>query len=234
MYKSGDIPPEDFNFEDMQDPHSMLSADALASTGPTNLNLYPRKKELERQMAAIEAELGKSQKELLSLNQMMETYQNQPKFGNSKRFQVEIQKLHASIAELEGALTSIRAEHVSVSDRLEALRIRQQNSSPLHTNTNRLRRGNSTNSSVKSSNLSINSANNRSGLQLYDIPQVASSTTSSDDYDEIPPPPPGANSDTMSSMSSPSVSSSSSHSNASHEMSAIGNYPHLNFPPFKF
>ena len=221
-FKSGDVPPGDFNFEDMQDPHSMLSADALASNGPTNLNLYPRKKELERQMASTEAELSKSQKELFSLNQMMETYQNQPKFGNSKNFQKEIQRLHAKNTDLEATLTSIRAEHVAVEERLEALRSR---SSPMTSNGGRLNRGGSTNSSggsIKSSSLSIASSS-----RVYDMPRPGASSSASDDYDEIPPPPPdtsrlisgsgltsgstsGSGSDTMSSLSSPSVSSSSS------------------------
>ncbi len=115
-FKSGDVPPGDFNFEDMHDPQALLSQEPLASTGtqivifswlfynithiflgPTNLNLYPRKKELERQIQALEAELSKSSKELKSLNQMMATYQNQPKFGNSKQFKGEIQGLHAHI-----------------------------------------------------------------------------------------------------------------------------------------
>ena len=140
-FKSGDVPPGDFNFEDMQDPHSMLTADALANTGPSNLNLYPRKKELERQMARIEAELSKSQKELFSLNQMMETYQNNPKFGNSKKFQAEIQNLHSHVSELESALTSIRAEHVQVEERLEALRSRTSSPSVRSSPSARLQRG---------------------------------------------------------------------------------------------
>lgn len=212
-FKSGDVPPGDFNFEDMQDPHSMLNADALASTGPSNLNLYPRKRELERQMAAIEAELVKSQKELKSLNQMMATYQNQPKFGNSKQFKSEIQSLHSHVNELETALTSIRAEHVAVEERLEALaRSRSpMTSSPMTLGRQtRLNRGGSTNSSggsVKSSSLSIASSS-----RVYEVPSEKwPNSCIEDDYDEIPPPPmPEASSDTMSSMSSPSVTSSSS------------------------
>ena len=119
----------------------MLTADALANTGPSNLNLYPRKKELERQMARIEAELSKSQKELFSLNQMMETYQNNPKFGNSKKFQSEIQNLHSHVSELESALTSIRAEHVQVEERLGALRARTSSPNIRLSPTARLQRG---------------------------------------------------------------------------------------------
>jgi hypothetical protein len=225
-FKSGDVPPGDFNFEDMHDPQAMLTADALASTGPTNLNLYPRKKELERQMGAIEAELNKSQKELKSLNQMMATYQNQPKFGNSKQFKGEIANLHGHVREMEAALTSLRAEHVDVEERLEALRSRSPRvassigtGSPM-TSLARLNRGGSSNSSggsVKSSSLSIASSS-----RVYDVPSSLNTwnqTASDDNYDEIPPPPPMPEvvltppaSDTMSSMSSPSVSSDSSSS----------------------
>lgn len=206
-YKSGDVPPTDFNFEDMQDPVSLLNKDPLASTGPTDYNLYPQKKKLEKEMVAIEAELSKSQKELASLNQMMQTYQSQPKFGNSKKFQVEIQKLHANVTELEAALTSVRAEHVSVERKLEALRNQRNNHcSP---SINRLNRGGSTNSSggsVKSSSLSI--ASSSGTQQVYDVPCQVASSSASDDYDEIPPPPSAP--DTLSSMSSPSVTSSNS------------------------
>merc|ERR1712029_699459 len=107
-----------------------------------------RKKELERQMARIEAELSKSQKELFSLNQMMETYQNNPKFGNSKKFQSEIQNLHSHVSELESALTSIRAEHVQVEERLGALRARTSSPNIRLSPTARLQRGGSSNSSV--------------------------------------------------------------------------------------
>ena len=32
-FKSGDVPPGDFNFEDMHDPQALLSQEPLASTG---------------------------------------------------------------------------------------------------------------------------------------------------------------------------------------------------------
>ena len=71
-------------------------------------------------MAAIETELGKSQKELKSLNQMV----GNPKFGNAKKVKSEIQSLHAHVNDLETTLTSIRAEHVDVEEKLEALKNR--------------------------------------------------------------------------------------------------------------
>ena len=47
-YKSGDVPPGDFKFEDMSDPQAMLAQDALEK--PTNLNLYQRKREIEAEI----------------------------------------------------------------------------------------------------------------------------------------------------------------------------------------
>ena len=70
-HKTGDVPPGDFSFEDMQDPRSMLNIDAIQSATATNLNLYPRKRELEKEMLFVEGELTKSNKELKSLNQMV-------------------------------------------------------------------------------------------------------------------------------------------------------------------
>ena len=83
-------------------------------------------------MAAIETELGKSQKELKSLNQMV----GNPKFGNAKKVKSEIQSLHAHVSDLETTLTSIRAEHVDVEEKLEALKNRSSStmiySSPMN------------------------------------------------------------------------------------------------------
>ncbi len=51
--KSGDVPPGDFKFEDMRDPQAMLRPDALSDNRATNLNLYPKKRELEKQVTFI-------------------------------------------------------------------------------------------------------------------------------------------------------------------------------------
>ena len=82
--------------------------DALAQTGPTNYNWYPRKKELERQMAGTQNELNKSHKELNSLHQMMQTYQKQPKFGDSKKFQKDIQRAEMAVKGFEDRMTSLK------------------------------------------------------------------------------------------------------------------------------
>ena len=87
-FKSGDVPPGDFKFEDMHDPAAMLAQDALSESKATNLNLYQKKKGLEKNIEEAEKELDKKQRELKSLQQMVQTYKNNPKFGNPKHFQV--------------------------------------------------------------------------------------------------------------------------------------------------
>ena len=81
----------------LQHPHDNL----IFFAGATNFNFYPRKKELERQMASTQNELNKSHKELNSLHQMMQTYQKQPKFGDSKKFQKDIQRAEIGTKQLE-------------------------------------------------------------------------------------------------------------------------------------
>ena len=90
-FKSGDVPPGDFKLEDMADPQAMLNQDALEK--PSNLNLYPKKRELERSIEEAEKQLQKKQKELKSLQQMVATYKSNPKYGNSKHFAGEIENL---------------------------------------------------------------------------------------------------------------------------------------------
>ena len=60
LSQTGDVPPGDFNFENMKDPQALLSQDALEETRPSNLNLYPRKRELEAQILATSEDLAKS------------------------------------------------------------------------------------------------------------------------------------------------------------------------------
>ena len=51
----------------MKDPQALLSQDALEETRPSNLNLYPRKRELEAQISAANEDLTKSKIELRNL-----------------------------------------------------------------------------------------------------------------------------------------------------------------------
>ena len=52
----------------MKDPQALLSQDALQSSRPSNLNLYPRKRELEAQISAANEDLLKSRLRFFSFN----------------------------------------------------------------------------------------------------------------------------------------------------------------------
>ena len=55
-------------------------------------------------MQVAEGNLAKKQKELASMQQMVQTYKQNPKFGNAKQFAGEIGKLNTVIGEIEAAL----------------------------------------------------------------------------------------------------------------------------------
>ncbi len=211
--KSGDVPPNDFKFEDMSDPQALLAQDPMER--PSNLNLYPKKRELERGIDETEKLLQRKQKELVSLQQMVVTYQSNPKFGNSKHFQGEISNLTLEIEDLEKALHAMRANKAAIEDQLESLRSRSPmppSGSPMLARGSASRGGTTPRSSqssgsVKSSTLSLGSGggmhmNTSPDPPIYD--SVAGDAHSAgvgrgdsfdqwgDDDDDftIPPPPP--------------------------------------------
>ena len=58
-------------------------------------------------MQVAEGNLAKKQKELASMQQMVQTYKQNPKFGNAKQFAGEIGKLNTVIGEIEAALGKV-------------------------------------------------------------------------------------------------------------------------------
>ena len=54
-------------------------------------NLFPRKRELERKVAAVEGEVAKGQKEMAALQLMVATYRQNPSFGDATKFQGELE-----------------------------------------------------------------------------------------------------------------------------------------------
>ena len=193
-FKSGDVPPGDFKFEDMSDPHSMLSNDPTEKA--TNLNLYPRKRELERMIEQAESDLGKKQKELAALQQMVETYKSNPKFGNSKKFQEEISNLNKVVTEIENALHAMRTDHAAIENQLESLKRRSPMpaGSPMLLNRDRTPRSSQSSGSLKSSSLSIGSnAMNTSpdSSEVYErVGMNREPVYADDEWEDVPPPPP--------------------------------------------
>ncbi|CAB4069447.1 FNBP1 [Lepeophtheirus salmonis] len=158
-FKSGDIPPGDFKMDDMSNPYEMLTKDPVEKA--TNLNLYPRKRELEHILDEKEKELATVNKTLSSINLMITSYEKNPSFGSKKdkdKFNVEKTKLLSQKNTLEVEVSNLHAELTSVEDRLELLK----NRSPISSSNSpmflqRDHRGSQSSGSLKSSNLSIGS-----------------------------------------------------------------------------
>ena len=165
----------------LQHPHDNL----IFFAGATNFNFYPRKKELERQMVSTQNELNKSHKELNSLHQMMQTYQKQPKFGDSKKFTKDIQKAELNVKQLEDRMTSLKAEHAQVERNLEELKLRFSPRPPGNGSFNRDRPSQKS----KGGSVSSSSHSDESSQGIYDIPNVHQ-PHEFDDEPYIPPPPP--------------------------------------------
>merc|ERR1712226_512838 len=204
-YKTGDVPPADFNFENMKDPQALLSQDALEETRPSNLNLYPRKRELEAEISAANEELVRKRRELEGLQKMVQTCSVEPKYGKSDAFKKEVDGVAVQVQELEKLLQSLNAEHAEVQGRLDGLKNRNSphpgrfasdngsvaESPMLNTmNRNINERKNPLNNSVKSdrssANLSIASSSDNSGNGSNYFPNGVSTVSSGN----IPPPPP--------------------------------------------
>ena len=77
---------------------------------PTKLNLYPVKRDLEKQIAATTEELAKAEREADGLAKMMNTCQSHPKYGKADSFREELKvanhrynSITSSFLELAGA-----------------------------------------------------------------------------------------------------------------------------------
>jgi len=202
-YKSGDVPPADFKFEDMSDPQAMLAQDALEK--PTNLNLYQRKREIEGEIKVAEVNLAKKQKELASMQQMVQTYKQNPKFGNAKQFAGEIGKLNTVIGEIEAALGAMRADLSNIERQLDSLQSRSPRfggstrvteRQQVGQNGSRVGSGSSHSSGSLKSLKSLSISSQHSGGATNISPDSGVNAYNDDNYDEwdsyepAPPPPP--------------------------------------------
>merc|ERR1719237_14960 len=121
-YKTGNVPPGEYQFEDLSSypntPSSSSSANAKTRTlsrvkSPEtgeNSNLFPRKRELEKRIASVEAEVAKGQKEMAALQLMVATYRQNPKFGDAAKFQGELEAAILRVQTLESDLHALTGE----------------------------------------------------------------------------------------------------------------------------
>jgi len=88
-----------------------------------NSNLFPRKRELEKRIASVEAEVAKGQKEMAALQLMVATYRQNPKFGDAAKFQGELEAAILRVQTLESDLHALTSELGEVDRRLALLRL---------------------------------------------------------------------------------------------------------------
>ena len=61
-----------------------------AKTSQASVNYFQIKRELEKSIEAVESELFRGEKEMRSLQVMVASYRNNPKFGDVTKFQSEL------------------------------------------------------------------------------------------------------------------------------------------------
>jgi len=132
-YKTGNVPPGEYQFEDLSSCSNTPSSSANAKTRTLsrvkspetgeNSNLFPRKRELEKRIASVEAEVAKGQKEMAALQLMVATYRQNPKFGDAAKFQGELEAAILRVQTLESDLHALTSELGEVDRRLALLRL---------------------------------------------------------------------------------------------------------------
>lgn len=61
-----------------------------AKTSQASVNYFQIKRELEKNIEAVKSELARGEKEMKSLQVMVASYRNTPKFGDVTKFQSEL------------------------------------------------------------------------------------------------------------------------------------------------
>jgi len=135
-YKTGNVPPGEYQFEDLSSYPNTPSSSSSSANAKTrtlsrvkspetgeNSNLFPRKRELEKRIASVEAEVAKGQKEMAALQLMVATYRQNPKFGDAAKFQGELEAAILRVQTLESDLHALTGELGEVDRRLALLRL---------------------------------------------------------------------------------------------------------------
>ena len=106
--KTGNVPPSDFQFEELlpgaetrsgyvEKRNSLVRVRSKQSLvkerTANNVNYFQTKREIEKNVEVVENDLSKGQKEMKSLQLMVHTYRNNPKFGDVTKFEMELESV---------------------------------------------------------------------------------------------------------------------------------------------
>jgi len=132
--KTGNVPPTDFVFEELMPGMEVKSnhekrnsmsrgrSKQALNVEKGNINYFQRKRELQKKIEAQESDVLKGQKEMKSLQLMIQTYTQNPKFGDVKQFQGELDAAAHKVQLLESELHAMQTELVDVNNTLENIK----------------------------------------------------------------------------------------------------------------
>lgn len=136
--KTGNVPPDDFPFEEclpwdesrppVQSQYGTLGRKKSKlnliskEKGEGEVGLFPRARQIRSQVETLEADIAKGNKEITALQLMVASYTQNPKFGDAKKFQAELDIATHRVQVLESELHSVSQELEEVNRSLEERR----------------------------------------------------------------------------------------------------------------
>jgi len=124
--KTGEVPPKDLSFEEITCGTEVKFGTLGRKKSKLKLNkqaqeekLFPRIKELESEISNVESEISKGKKEIAALQLMVQSYTNNPKFGNAKKFQSELDSAIYQVQVQESDLHALNTQMKNLNYKME-------------------------------------------------------------------------------------------------------------------
>jgi len=124
--KTGENPPADLAFEEIPSGLETKVGTLGRKKSKAKLNksteensLFVKKKELEKQAEDMESEIEKGKKEISALRLMVQSYTNNPKFGDASKFKSELDSAIYNVQVLESDLHALNIQIKDLDSKLE-------------------------------------------------------------------------------------------------------------------
>merc|ERR1719400_3031760 len=124
--KTGEQPPKDLAFDEMTNGVEMKVGTLGRKKSIAKLNkyaeensLFGKKRELEKQIDEMETDIEKGKKEISALRLMVQSYTNNPKFGDASKFQSELDTAIYNVQVLESDLHAVNIQLKDLNNKLE-------------------------------------------------------------------------------------------------------------------
>merc|ERR1711902_106340 len=124
--KTGENPPADLAFEEIPcgietkvGTLGRKKSKAKLNKSTEENSLFGKKKELEKRAEDMESEIEKGKKEISALRLMVQSYTNNPKFGDASKFQSELDTAIYNVQVLESDLHAVNIQLKDLNNKLE-------------------------------------------------------------------------------------------------------------------